>query len=184
MDSLKGQFLIAMPSMLDFNFTHTVTCLSEHNNQGALGIVINRMIPSLKAESIFKELKLEYKPESADAPIFIGGPVHENEIFILHGSPFSWEGSVKITANLGMSNTMDLIRAIAKGEGPDSYLIALGCAGWGPGQLESELAQNAWLNCPAKHEILFDFGVDDRWAAAVKTLGIDPVLLSDTAGHA
>jgi len=158
--------------------------LSEHNNQGALGIVINRMIPSLKAESIFKELKLEYKPESADAPIFIGGPVHENEIFILHGSPFSWEGSVKITANLGMSNTMDLIRAIAKGEGPDSYLIALGCAGWGPGQLESELAQNAWLNCPAKHEILFDFGVDDRWAAAVKTLGIDPVLLSDTAGHA
>ncbi len=184
MDSLKGQFLIAMPSMLDFNFAHTVTCLSEHNQEGALGIVINRMIPSLKAESIFKELKLAYNSQTAEIPIYIGGPVHENEIFILHGYPFTWEGSIQITADLAMSNTMDLIRAIARGEGPDSYLIALGCAGWGAGQLESELAQNAWLTCPATEEILFDHAVEDRWGAAVKTLGIDPVLLSDTAGHA
>lgn len=184
MDSLKGQFLIAMPSMLDFNFAHTVTCLSEHNKEGALGIVINRMIPSLTAESIFKELKLEYNSRTAKIPIYIGGPVHENEIFILHGFPFTWEGSIQITENLAMSNTMDLIRAIAKGEGPESCLIALGCAGWGPGQLESELAQNAWLTCPAKDEILFEYAVEDRWDAAVKTLGIDPILLSDTAGHA
>jgi putative transcriptional regulator len=184
MDTLKGQFLIAMPSMMDFNFAHTVTCLSEHNKEGALGIVINRMIPSLRAESIFKELKVDYISEASQIPIFIGGPVHENEIFILHGSPFSWEGSMQITPNLAMSNTMDLIRAIAMGEGPESYLISLGCAGWGPGQLEAELAQNAWLTCPATDEILFDYAVDDRWDAAVKTLGIDPVLLSDTAGHA
>ncbi len=184
MDSLKGQFLIAMPSMLDFNFAHTVTCLSEHTKEGALGIVINRVIPSLKAESIFKELKLEYNPETAGTPIYIGGPVHENEIFILHGSPFSWEGCIQITTNLAMSNTMDLIRAIAKGEGPRSYLIALGCAGWGPGQLVAELAQNAWLTCAVTDEILFDYAADSRWDAAVKTLGIDPVLLSDTAGHA
>jgi len=184
MDSLKGQFLIAMPSMLDFNFAHTVTCLSEHNKEGALGIVINRMIPSLKAESIFKELKLEYNRETAEIPIYIGGPVHENEIFIVHGHPFTWEGSIQITSKLAMSNTMDLIRAIAKGEGPETFLIALGCAGWGPGQLEAELAQNAWLTCPARDEILFDYAVDERWDAAVKTLGIDPVLLSDTAGHA
>jgi len=183
-DSLKGQFLIAMPSMLDFNFAHTVTCLSEHSKDGALGIVINRVIPTLTAESIFKELKLEYTESTAATPIYIGGPVHENEIFILHGRPFTWEGSIQISANLAMSNTMDLIRAIAKGEGPESYLIALGCAGWGPGQLEAELSQNAWLTCPAISEILFECAIDERWGAAVKTLGIDPVLLSDTAGHA
>jgi putative transcriptional regulator len=184
MDTLKGQFLIAMPSMLDFNFAHTVTCMSEHTKDGALGVVINRVIPSLTADSIFKELKLDYTAATAKLPIHIGGPVHENEIFILHGSPFSWEGCIKITPTIAMSNTMDLIKAIAKGEGPGDFLIALGCAGWGSGQLEAELSKNAWLTCPADDDILFACEVDGRWVAAVKSLGIDPVLLSNAAGHA
>ena len=92
MDTLKGQFLIAMPSMLDFNFSHTVTCMTEDTEDGALGIVINRVIPSLTAGSIFRELKIEYTDATAMMPLHIGGPVHANEIFILHGEPFSWEG--------------------------------------------------------------------------------------------
>ncbi len=184
MDTLKGQFLISMPSMLDFNFFHTVTCMSEHTADGALGIVINRVIPSLTAGSIFRELKIEHTETAAKIALHIGGPVHTNEIFILHGAPFSWEGCIMITPTLAMSNTMDLIEAIAKGEGPETFLIALGCAGWGGGQLEAEILQNAWLTCPIDEKILFRSKLDERWHAAVRSLGIDPVLLSGTPGHA
>ena len=184
MDALKGQFLVAMPAMMDFNFSHTVTCMSEHTRDGALGIIVNRVIPSLTAGSIFKELKIACTASAAAMPIYIGGPVHENEIFILHGYPFSWEGCIMITPTIAMSNTMDLIKAIAKGEGPQNCLIALGCAGWGPGQLENEMTQNAWLTCPVDERILFECEIDGRWTAAVKSLGIDPMVLSDTAGHA
>ncbi len=184
MEPLKGQFLIAMPSMLDFNFSHTVTCLSEHSEDGALGIVVNRVIPSLTAGSIFRELKIEYTTSTSMIPLHIGGPVHPNEIFILHGEPFSWEGCLMITPTLAMSNTMDLIEAIAKGEGPQAFLIAIGCAGWGQGQLEAEILQNTWLTCPVDDKIIFESKVGERWNAAVKLLGIDPILLSDTAGHA
>jgi len=184
MDTLKGQFLIAMPSMLDFNFSHTVTCMSEYTKDGALGVIINRVIPSLTASSIFKELQIEHVASAANIPLHIGGPVHENEIFILHGEPFSWEGCVMITPTLAMSNTMDLIEAIAKGKGPQNVLIAIGCAGWGQGQLEAEISQNAWLTCPVDDKIIFNSKVDERWHGAVRLLGIDPVLLSDTPGHA
>lgn len=184
MDSLKGQFLIAMPSMLDFNFSHTVTCVSEDTEEGALGIVVNRVIPSLTAGSIFRELNIDYTASTAKIPLHIGGPVHENEIFILHGQPFSWEGCLKITPTLAMSNTMDLIEAIAKGQGPKDFLIALGCAGWGRGQLAAEILQNVWLTCPADDKIIFESKVDERWRAAVRLLGVDPMLLSETPGHA
>ena len=184
MASLKGHFLIAMPSMADFNFSHTVTCLSEHTSKGALGVIVNRMIPSISARSIFDELKLEYTPETESIPIYIGGPVHENEIFILHGPPFSWEGCLMITPSLAMSNTMDIIEAIAADRGPESFIITLGCAGWGPGQLEYELSKNAWLTCTADNRIIFDSPVDIRWNAAVKKMGIDPALLTETPGHA
>ena len=184
METLKGQFLIAMPSMLDFNFSHTVTCISEHTENGALGIIVNRVIPSFTAGSVFKELKIEYTASTATIPLHIGGPVHDNEIFILHGEPFAWEGCAMITPTLAMSNTMDLIKAIAKGEGPKAFLIALGCAGWGQGQLEAEMLRNAWLTCPIDEKIIFESKVDERWRTAVKLLGIDPILLSDTPGHA
>ena len=184
MDTLKGQFLIAMPSMLDFNFSHTVTCMSAHASEGALGIVVNRVIPALTAGSIFRELKIACSPSAASMPIHIGGPVHENEIFILHGKPFSWEGCIKITPTLAMSNTMDLLEAIAKDEGPETCLIALGCAGWGPGQLETEISQNKWLTCAVENRIIFMDDVNTRWHAAVRLLGIDTMLLSDTLGHA
>ena len=184
MESLKGNFLLAMPAMADINFSRTVTCIAEHTADGALGVVVNRILPAITAKTIFEELKLDTTPAADTIPIHIGGPVHENEIFILHGAPFDWEGSLMITPTIAMSNTMDVIRALAGGGGPESFIIALGCAGWAPGQLEYELAQNAWLTCPASEKIMFEEDMDQRWSEAVKMMGINPMLLTDTPGHA
>jgi putative transcriptional regulator len=183
-NSLKGHFLIAMPEMADFNFSHTVTCISEHTHSGALGIIINRVLPTVSGKTIFDELKLESAPGNESIPIHIGGPVHANEIFILHGSPFKWESCLMITEKLAMSNTMDIIAAIAAGEGPEAFVISLGCAGWGPGQLESEITQNAWLTCPVANEVVFSEPIESRWERTVKMMGINPALLSSTPGHA
>lgn len=183
-NSLKGHFLIAMPEMADFNFSHTVTCISEHTHSGALGIIINRVLPTVSGKTIFDELNLESASGSESIPIHIGGPVHANEIFILHGPPFEWESCLMITEMLAMSNTMDIIKAIAAGKGPEAFVISLGCAGWGPGQLESEITQNAWLTCPVANEVVFSEPIESRWERTVKMIGINPALLSSTPGHA
>ena len=183
-NSLKGHFLIAMPEMADFNFSHTVTCISEHTHSGAMGIVVNRVLPSVSGKTIFEELKLSDTPGSKTIPIHIGGPVHPNEIFILHGAPFEWESCLRITETLAMSNTMDIITAIALGQGPEAFIISLGCAGWGPGQLEGEIIQNAWLTCPVADEIIFTEPIESRWEKTVGMMGINPALLSSTPGHA
>jgi putative transcriptional regulator len=183
-NSLKGHFLIAMPEMADFNFSHTVTCISEHTHSGALGIIINRVLSTVSGKTIFDELKLESAPGSESIPIYIGGPVHANEIFILHGPPFEWESCLMITEKLAMSNSMDIIAAIAAGEGPEAFVISLGCAGWGPGQLESEITQNAWLTCPVANEVVFSEPIESRWERTVKMIGINPALLSSKPGHA
>lgn len=182
--SLKGQFLLAMPDLADLNFSRTVTCISEHNTEGALGIVINRMSSSIRGKDIFDELGVEYIQRAESIPVFIGGPVHTGEIFILHGPPFAWNGCFMITRFLAMSNTIDILKAIAEGRGPQSYMIALGCAGWGPDQLESEIKQNAWLTCQISEEIIFKTAVESRWEQTAKKMGIDPMLLSLKAGHA
>jgi putative transcriptional regulator len=181
---LKGQLLIAMPALLDPNFHQTVTCMAEHNRDGAMGIVVNRVHPQIRAEDIYRELEIPFAPEAGAAPVHVGGPVHSGEIFILHGPPLEWEASLTITPTLAMSNTIDLLKAVAMEKGPSAYLICLGCAGWAPGQLEEEIKQNAWLNGPVEEEILFSLAVEHRWAAAVERLGFHPDLLSGTAGHA
>jgi putative transcriptional regulator len=182
--SLKGQFLLAMPGLLDPNFFQTVTCISEHTPEGALGVVINRVHPSLTVRDIFEELDMKTGGPADAEPVYIGGPVHVGELFILHGPPFSWNGSLQITRTLAMSNSRDIVDAICRGQGPASFIVALGCAGWGDGQLEGEILQNAWLTGPADDQIIFGTPVDDRWAAAMGRLGVDPSLLSDTAGNA
>jgi putative transcriptional regulator len=136
------------------------------------------------AKDIFEELKIEYSPGAEKIPIHTGGPVHIAEIFVLHGPPFDWEASLRITQNLALSNTRDILESIALGKGPDSYILVLGCAGWGPGQLEAEIKQNAWLTVPVFEENIFEITVEDRWEKAVRKMGIDPALLSDAAGHA
>jgi putative transcriptional regulator len=182
--TLKGQFLLAMPSLLDPNFYQAVTCICEHSENGALGIIVNRVHHSLTAKDIFEELTIGHDPGMESIPIYLGGPVHLGEIFVLHGPPFDWEASLMITPSLAMSNTRDILEAIATGGGPRSFIIILGCAGWGPGQLESEIKENAWLNYPIFEENIFYVPVESRWEEAVKKLGIDPILLSNTAGHA
>ena len=182
--SLKGHFLLAMPSLVDPNFHQTVTCICEHNEGGAMGIIINRVHHFLTAKDIFEELTIEHTPAAQSAPIHIGGPVHVGEIFILHGPPFNWEASLMITTGLAMSNTRDILEAVAMGRGPQAFVITLGCAGWGPGQLESEIKENSWLNHPIFEENIFDMPIEARWREAVKKMGIDPTLLSNMAGHA
>lgn len=183
-ETFQGQLLIAMPNLLDPNFSHTVTCLGAHNDQGAMGVIVNRLHDDLHLRDVFAELKLACRHEIEEQPIHVGGPVHANEIFILHGPPLKWQGSFGIGPLLALSNSIDLLAAIGEDQGPRDYLIALGCAGWGPGQLETEIRQNAWLTFPVAEDLLFEVPVPARWAAAVKRLGIDPTLLSATAGNA
>ena len=182
--TLKGQFLLSMPNLLDPNFHQTVTCICEHSENGAMGFIVNRVHHSLTTKDIFEELSIEHGSGLDSNPIYLGGPVHLGEIFVLHGPPFKWEASLMITPSLAMSNTRDILEAIAIGNGPREFIIILGCAGWGPGQLESEIKENAWLTSPVLDEIVFDLPIDARWEASVKRLGIDPALLSATAGNA
>jgi len=183
-DSLKGQLLMAMPLLVDHNFYQTVTCICEYTPAGTVGIVINRVHPSLTVKDIFNELNIESIPDVESTPIHIGGPVHVVEIFILHGPPFGWEGSLMVTPSLALSNTRDILESLAMDRGPKSFIIALGCAGWGPGQLESEIKEDAWLTSPIFEEIIFDMPIEIRWEESLNKIGVDPALLLSTSGHA
>jgi len=182
--SLKGYFLIAMPGLMDINFQKTVTLISEHTAEGAVGIVINQIHAELKTKNIFQELGIGFVDQVGHIPIHIGGPVHVNEVFILHGPPLEWGESLLITPELALSNTKTILEAIADRKGPDSYIISLGCAGWGPGQLEYEIKENVWLTTPYTRDITFELPMEDRWEESMKRIGIDPTLLSGSAGHA
>ena len=182
--SLKGHFLMAMPTLTDPNFAKSVTCISEHTKEGAVGIVINRVHQGLNAKLIFDELEIPCDSKAEIIPIHIGGPVHVNELFILHGHPFHWGDVLPITDELAMSNSKAVLEAIGAGEGPSDFIIALGCAGWGAGQLEWEMKQNAWLTTPCDLDILFKSPETERWEHAIKRLGVDPDFLMDTPGTA
>jgi len=183
-ESFKGQFLIAMPGLKDPNFFQTVTFICEHTQAGAVGVVINRVYPSLTGKEIFEELDIGCNSEASALQIHIGGPVHVDEIFVLHGPPFSWQGCLVVSPFLALSNTIDILNALAAGSGPKSFMISLGCAGWGPGQLEYEIKENAWLTGAVSDEIVFSTPIESRWEVAVRKLGIDPNSLTQTAGHA
>lgn len=175
---------MAMPGLLDPNFHQTVICLSEHTREGAVGIVINRTHPSLTLETIFSELDIAYHGDAGKIPVYLGGPVHTSEVFILHRPPFDAQVSLEITPQLAMSTTREVLERIALATERDGFIISLGCAGWGPGQLEAEIRHNAWLTCAIDESILFEAPVDRRWDLAIRQLGIDPSLLVNGAGHA
>lgn len=182
--TLSNHFLIAMPSLADPNFARTVTYLCEHNDEGALGIVINR--PS---EVSLGEL-LEHMGIGASAggigttPVFMGGPVQRERGFVLHPPEGEWDASLRVADGICVTTSRDILEAVARGEGPESFLVALGYAGWGPGQLEQEMAENAWLSGPADPAIIFRQRHDERWRAAAALLGVDLTLLSSQTGHA
>jgi len=181
---LTNQFLIAMPSLADPNFSQTVTYLCDHNEEGAMGIVINRPL-DLDINELFSQLevKVNQRPTSY-IPIYQGGPVQTERGFVLHKEIGQWEASIEVTDNIAVTMSQDIIEAIAHDEGPKDYLIALGYAGWGQGQLEEELAANAWLNGPADPTIIFDTPIEQRWTASARHLGVELKNLSTDVGHA
>ncbi len=181
---LTNHLLIAMPGMGDPNFTHSVTYICEHNEEGAMGITINRPL-DVNLGDILDHMEISCTAESVrDRPVFMGGPVNIERGFVLHTPAGGWESTLKITDDIGLTTSKDILQALAEGAGPTRALIALGYAGWGEGQLETELAENAWLSAEATPEILFDLPIEERWNAAARILGIDMNLLSGEMGHA
>jgi putative transcriptional regulator len=182
--NLTNHFLIAMPRLEDPNFFHTVTYICEHTTDGAMGIVINRPM-DLHLADIFDQLEIQISANDvAEQPVYIGGPVQSDRGFVLHESSTKWASTLQVTAEISVTTSLDILEAIATGKGPRHNLVALGYAGWGAGQLESELAQNAWLSGPAKSEIIFNRASEERWQAAADLLGVDLNLLSGDTGHA
>ncbi len=181
---LSNQFLIAMPGLQDPNFSHTVTLLCEHSPEGAMGLLINRPTPMNLADLV-TQLHIDLgEPDMASVPVYRGGPVQPEQGFVLHTPQGEWDSSLEISDELVMTVSQDIIEAIAHGLGPDKFLIALGYAGWGAGQLEAEIAANSWLNGPADTRIIFDTPVDERWTTAAELLGVELSLLSTEVGHA
>ena len=181
---LKHHFLIAMPHMVDPNFAHTVIYLVEHNQHGAMGLVINRS-SGLNLADVLEQLQPDAEPDERcrHLPIYAGGPVHTDRGFVLHPRDWSYQATLEL-GELALSTSQDVLLAIADGSGPPRHLIALGYAGWEAGQLEAELIDNAWLTCPADPAVLFDVDVEQRLQRAAAPLGIDLSLLTSQAGHA
>lgn len=180
---LTNHFLIAMPGLADPNFHHTVTYVCEHNANGAMGIVINRL-SDLAVGDILAHIGIEPSHRFDGArPVFDGGPVQPEHGFVIHTPIGAWDSSLRITDDIAVTTSRDILTAIAHNEGPGRYLLALGYAGWGPGQLEAEMAANAWLSGPADPDILFELSSERRWSAAAGLLGVDLSLLSTQVGH-
>ena len=186
---LTNQFLIAMPNMADPNFSRTVTFLFDHSEKGAMGIVINRPTRMQLAE-VFQQLKLPCTNEIAERQFVLqGGPVQIEQGFVIHrsdksGNGGNWEYSVQVSDTIQITTSRDILASMARGEGPDGALVALGYAGWGAGQLEAELTANSWLTVAVDEHVLFNLPFEDRWQAAVRLLGIDLSRLGPDAGHA
>ena len=182
--SLQNHFLIAMPSLADPNFQQSVTYVCEHNEQGAMGIIINRPL-EIQLGDVLQHMDIETDdPRVADQIVYLGGPVHTERGFVLHRPPGRWEAMLEVSDSIGITTSQDILSAIALGEGPDRAVVALGYAGWGPGQLEKELLANAWLSGPADPGIIFDLPWEKRWEAAASLVGVDINRISAEVGHA
>ena len=181
---LTGQLLVAMPQMQDPRFARTVICLCAHSADGAMGLVLNKPLPNLSFDDLLKQLNLDPVPPQRRIRLLAGGPVEGGRGFVLHTADWETEGSLRVTGDVALTASVDILKAIAGGGGPRQGLLALGYAGWGPGQLESEFQQNAWLSVPPDHGLLFDADPDGLWRQALAKLHVDPALLSAAAGHA
>jgi putative transcriptional regulator len=181
--NLTNHFLIAMPSLGDPNFFQTVTYVCMHNEDGAMGIVINRPL-DVDLGEVLEHMEIEATDSRIiHFPIFEGGPVQRERGFVIHQPVGQWDAMLAIGGELGVTTSRDIITAIAHGKGPERMLIALGYAGWAAGQLEQEMANNAWLSTPADYQIIFNTIPEQRWYAAAAGLGVDLTLLSSEVGH-
>ncbi len=181
---LTGQLLIAMPAMSDPRFERSVIYLCVHNEDGAMGLVLNKLMDSLTFDELLDQLDITAGPVDDAIQIHFGGPVETGRGFVLHSGDYTKEGTVVMENGVGLTATIDILRDIAGGTGPQDHLLALGYAGWGPGQLDAEIQQNAWLNVQADDTLVFDTDVATKWERALAKIGIDLTLLSGEAGHA
>lgn len=186
MQSLKGKLLVAMPGMGDPRFEKTVIAVCDHSDTGALGLVVNKPLPDIKTADLIEQLDLEALPDvDIGDRLFFGGPVEPGRGFVLHTDAYSAGPTTLIVSDgVAMTATIDVLEDIARGVGPTTRRVALGYSGWGPGQLESELQQNGWLTADATPDLVFMADADGIWAGALKSLGIDPLMLSEAAGRA
>lgn len=181
---LSHQFLIAMPASADSVFSKALIYICEHNDQGALGIIVNRPI-NLTLGELFAQIKIPLdEPELEKLPVHFGGPVQTDRGFVLHDPIGKWQSTLSVKDQIGLTTSKDILEAVGSGRGPHSLLVSLGYAGWEPGQLEQELLQNTWLSVAATEHILFELPPEERLYAAMELLGVDYASLSEEAGHA
>lgn len=181
---LTNHFLIAMPQLADPSFHQTVTYICAHSPEGAMGIVINRPL-GIPLGEVLVQMKLAPEDPAVNGiTVFDGGPVQRDRGFILYRPPRQFDSTLRVTATLALATSRDILEAICRGNGPDDSLVALGYAGWGAGQLEQEMVDNAWLTAPADEDLLFHVPHDQRYAEAVSRIGVDLRDLSSDVGHA
>lgn len=182
---LAGQILIAMPGMADPRFDRSVILICAHSDEGAMGLIVNKPVDDLRFGDLLEQLSIPRAPERREIRVVTGGPVERGRGFVLHSADWqAGKATLNVPGGFGMTVTLDILEALAKGDGPESALLALGYSGWGPGQLESEIARNDWLTASVPDGLVFADKDSAKWAAALKAMGIDPLTLSATAGRA
>ena len=190
---LDGQFLVAMPAMTDKRFARSVIYMCAHSVQGAMGLIVNQRAPHITFPELLGQLSIpgggqwrgRLEPDRIDLDVHVGGPVETGRGFVLHSSDyFAADSTLPIDDGVSLTATVDILKAIASGKGPDRAILALGYAGWRPGQLESEIQANGWLHCPPDLDLLFDRDLDQKYDRAMSKIGIDPSHLVSEAGHA
>lgn len=182
--SLAGQLLVAMPQMADSRFERSVIYMCAHSQDGALGLVINRPFRKLTFPALLDQLEIERGPDTRPIRVLAGGPVEEGRGFVLHSDDYVREDTLRVEGGFALTATIEILKALAKGEGPARSVLALGYSGWGPGQLEREISHNGWLNVPADPTLVFDNALDTKWERALAKLNLTPSSLSGLAGHA
>jgi putative transcriptional regulator len=182
--SLAGQLLVAMPNMQDPRFARSVILMCAHNEEGAMGLVVNKLIDQLSMTELLQQLKIEGQGPGDCTHVHFGGPVEASRGFVLHSADYVETGTLVVGDAFALTATLDILRAIGRGEGPTRSLLALGYSGWGPGQLDAEIQANGWLTVAPDDAIVFGAEPDDKWTRALAKLGVHPLALSGDAGHA
>src|ERR1700761_6527520 len=182
---LEGKLLIALPGMNDPRFEKSVIFMCAHSEEGAMGLIVNKPIEGMGFQELIKNLNLRVTSNAPDSSILFGGPVETGRGFVLHSNDYKGDDStMAVTEGISLTATLDILRAIAEGRGPERAVFALGYSGWGPGQIENEIRVNGWVHCDADSKIVFDPDMDGKWSAALRKLGIDLSVLSANTGRA
>jgi putative transcriptional regulator len=181
---LTGKLLVAMPSMPDPRFARTVVFICSHGPEGAMGLIVNRLFGEINFRGLLAQLHIAPNVDTRDMPVHFGGPVDTVRGFVLHSASYRRQGTMPINEAVSLTATVEILEALARGDGPSHALLALGYAGWSPGQLEGELQANGWLVAPATDELLFMPNIDAKWDHALASIGVSPVMLSGDIGHA